>query len=139
MDIDLSTGAPPSPGRTLKLAETLPDIMRTLNHQTMHHEALEYPAELDKLIRAAEIMVQRLPQLLTQAVRWVVAEHDAGRIEVSHGEWPGRPAAAVVALQVRRDGAIAAAEDLQAALAGMAQVTSCLEAAETGEDGGDDA
>lgn len=135
MNIDLSTDAPPSPERTLQLAEALPDITRTLNHATMDHEALRVPAELDRLVRALEITAQRLPQLLVQSVRWAEAEHAEGRIGVAYGEWAGRPAAAVTALQVRRDLAIAAAESLCEALEAMAEVTCTLAVPETGEGG----
>jgi hypothetical protein len=133
MDIDLSEITPPSPERTRQLAQLLPEVVRVLNHATMDHAALCHPGDADGLIRDLEIAARRLPQLLTQVVRWVEAEHTAGR--VGAGEWPGSPAAAVVALQVRRDAAVAAAEQFEEALEAMTQVTSCLTAPDTGEGG----
>jgi hypothetical protein len=136
MDIDLSTDAPASPERTLKLAETLAEIARVLNHTTMDHGALGFPSEADRLIREIASAAARLPQLVSQVVRWVALEDGAGRVEVPSGEWAGRPHVAVTALQVRLDAARASAASLCADLEHAAQVTSALAEADP-EDGTD--
>lgn len=136
MDIDLSTDTAPSPERTLQLAETLAEIVRTLNHQTRHHEALRYPADADRVLRELASAAARIPQLCAQVARWHAGEDAAGRVEVPSGEWAGRPHTAVTALQVRLDAARASAMALCADLESAAQVASVLV---LGEDDGDDA
>ena len=137
MNIDLSTGAPPSPERTLQLAETLAEIVRVLNHQTMHHEALQYPAEADRVVRELLSAAERLPQLLGQVAGWLEAEQAAGRILPVAGDYAGRPDAAVAAARLRLDMAAAAASVLRQELGNVAALTTNLAAAETGEDGTD--
>lgn len=134
MNIDLSTDAPVSPERTLHLAETFAELARTLNHATMGHDALEFPAEADRVLREIGTAAGRIPQLLSQVARWTALEDGAGRIEVPSGEWAGRPHVAVTALQVRLDAARAAAATLCADLEHAAQVTSALAAREDGDD-----
>lgn len=136
MDLDLSTDAPPSPERTLKLAETLAELVRVLNHTTMHHEALRYPAEAYRVIQELSSAAQRLPQLFAQISRWLSAEQAAGRVTATGGEYGGRPDMAVVAAMMRLDEAQMAAGHLQEALAGAASQASCMGAAEH-EDGTD--
>lgn len=136
MDIDLSTDAPASPGRTLQLAETFAEIARTLNHTTMDHGALGSPAGADRVLREIETAVMRLPQFLSQVARWHALEDEAGRIAVPSGEWAGRPHTAVTALQVRLDAARATAAALSEDLKHAARVTSGLAGVE--EDGDDE-
>ena len=128
----LSTTAPPDPGYVLEVAEAIAEGVRTLNHQTRDHAALEYPAEGDQLIRELESAASRLPQLLDQIAGWYEREAAAGRLEVHEGDRAGAPAMAVVAIRMRADAARVSAEQLQADLASLAQVTSTLAAA--GED-----
>lgn len=135
MNIDLSTGTPPSSERTLQLAETLAEITRVLNHATMHHAALRYPSDADRLIREISSAASRLPQILGQIARWMAAEDAASRVEVPSGEWAGLPGTAVTALAVRLDAASATAEALRADLEHAAQVTSGLALREDGTDG----
>jgi len=137
MDIDLSTGAPPSPERTLKLAETFAESVRVLNHTTMHHEALGEPSEADRLIREVSSAVSRLPQLLGQVSAWLEREDAAEGIAVPSGEYQGNPLLAVATARLRLDRAQEIAHDLAEALDFAASVTSGLAAAETGEDGAD--
>jgi len=130
MEIDLSTDAPPEPATTLQLADTLAEIIRTLNHRTMHHEALGDPADAYRLLRDVILAVQRLPQLLVQDVRWVEAEHAAGRILVTGGEWEGNPGAAVLDLAARRDDAAGKAQALWVALESVAALLCDMAALE---------
>jgi len=135
MDIDLSTAAPPSPGRTLKLAEAFAEIVRVLNHATMHHEALQYPSEADRLIREISSAASRLPQLLGQVGAWLEREDAAERITVPSGDYQGNPLLAVATARLRLDAASAVAAQLQEALDSAASVTCNLGATETGEGG----
>jgi hypothetical protein len=132
----LSTDAPPDPDYTHEVAEAFAECVRVLNHQTRHHEALEYPSEADRLVRELSSAVGRLPQLLDQVAAWLEQEAASGRIEVPSGEWEGVPGVAVVAVRLRADYARGMAEGLHEALDSMAKVTWQLAAAETGE--GDD-
>ena len=134
MNIDLSTDAPPSPERTLKLAGMLAEIVRTLNHQTRHHEALEFPSEADRLIRELSSAASRLPQLLGQIGAWLDRERVAGRIEVPAGEFAGDARLAAVTAGVRLEMASAIAAALQEALDDVARVTCNLAAPEDGSD-----
>lgn len=130
MELDLSTGTPSSPERTLQLAEAMAEIVRTLNHQTRHHEALRYPSDADRLLREIETAAMRLPQLLDQIGSWVVTEVDAARIEITDGEWEGNLGGAVTALRIRLDTARGDAEALSADLKRAASVTSTMGAVE---------
>lgn len=136
-DINLSTGAPASPERTLQLAGTLAEIARVINHQTMHHEALEFPSEADRVLREYVTAVERIPQFLSQLARWVAVEDGAGRIAVPSGEWADRPHGAVTALQARLDVARTRAATLCADLKYAAHVTCALAAPYSEEDGSD--
>ena len=81
--IDLSADAPPSPERTKHLAETMAEIVRVLDYQTRHHEALREPADADRVIRDLSSTIARLPQLTGQIGAWIEAEYEAGRITLS--------------------------------------------------------
>lgn len=130
MDLDLSTGIPPSPERTLQLAGVLPEVVRTLNHATRDHEALHYPSDADRLIRALEMMASRLPQLIEQVDAWLEREDGAERIEIPSGEYEGNPLLATAAARMELDAARAAAADLRQSLASAASVTSGMAARE---------
>ncbi|HTQ93458.1 MAG TPA: hypothetical protein VMK84_28575 [Streptosporangiaceae bacterium] len=134
MEIDLSTAAPPPPGRTVRQAETLAEITRVLCHATMHHEALGEPSDAYRVLCELSSAASRLPQLIAQVTRWYALEDAAGRIAVPEGQWQGRPAAAVTALQAEGDATIAAAERLRAALAEMTRVAAALAAEGDGND-----
>ena len=131
--VALNIDAPPSSDYVLELAEAFAQIAALFNHQTRHHEALEYPAQADQLIRDVTLAVSRLPQLLTQAGRWLEAERDAGRIDVAAGDFKGRSGAAVAAARIRLDIAALKAEELQEALDYALKVTRDL--ASDGDDG----
>jgi len=130
----LNIDAPPSSDYVLEVAEAVAEGVRTLNHQTRHHEALEYPSQADMLIRELSSAVSRLPQLLDQAAAWVEEEAAAGRILVPSGEWEGVPGVAAVAVRLRADYARGLAEGLAEALSSLASVTCQLGTVETGED-----
>lgn len=131
MDIDLSTGAPASPARTLQLAETGAEIFRTLNHTTADHAAFGVPANADRVLREYVAVVERMPQFLTQLARWVAAEDEAGRLAAPSGD----PRGAAEDLQDLCDVARMSAGVLRADLLAMAAVTSGL--AEADPEGGD--
>lgn len=126
MDINLSTDAPPSPERTVKLAETLAEIVRVLDRTTMHREALRYPAGADRVLRELSSAAGRLPQLLDQIAGWVAAERAAGRITVPDGEYAGRPDAAAMAVTVRLERAMVTAAQLQSDIDYAARITCNL-------------
>ena len=126
MEIDLSTDAPPSPERTLQLADAMADIARTLNHPTGHHEALRYPSEADRLIRSLETVAERLPQLCEQISRWLRQEQGSCRIEVNHGPYAGDAHAAYLAAAMRLDAAKASAHALLEDLEAASSVTSTM-------------
>ena len=126
MDIDLNTDGPSDPKYTIEVANALALSVRVLNHLTRHHEALEFPADADLLIRELAVGASRLPQLLSQVGAWLDREQAAGRIEVPSGEYAGNPRTAVVTAGVRLEMASAIAAALQEALEDVARVTSGL-------------
>lgn len=131
MDIDLSTDAVPSPGRTLHLAETLASIVRCLNHDTRHREALRYPSDADRVIRELAAAASRLPQLLGQVSRWLDGEYEEGRVGL---DGSGDVSVAVLQATARLESASQYASLLGAALDRAASLTSGMTAAEDGSD-----
>src|SRR6266852_4170222 len=131
MDITLDTDGPRDPRYVLEVAEAFAEAVRVLNHLTLSHEALQYPAELDTLIRSVASGVARLPQLLSQIERWLAVEYAAGRLRVPDGKYAGHPGAAAIAAGLGLETARADAEILQGALDSVASVTADLAAAET--------
>lgn len=134
VSIDLDTGAPPDPARTLELAGTLAEIVRTLNHATRDHGALRYPSEADSLVRALSLAVSRLPQLLGQVGGWLAAERAEGRLTAESGEHAGNPGLAAASACLRLQDAATLASALGEALDGAASVTSTLGAVEPEEE-----
>jgi|GEM_PF-3496972 len=132
--VALNIGAPPAPEYVLKVAEAIAEGVRVLNHVTRHHEALEYPAQADWLIRALSSATSRLPQLLSQVGEWLGEENAAWRVAVSSGEYQGEPLTAVTAARLRLDAASVVAAQLAEALDSAASVTCDLVAAEDGSD-----
>ena len=137
--VAINIDSPPDPQYVLELAEAFAQIVRALNHLTRDHEALEFPAEGDHVLRELSSAAARLPQLLDQIAGWYEREAAAGKLEAVSGAWAGMPGMAVAAIRMRADAARMTAEQLQADIASVAEVTSTLAAAETSEDGGDDA
>lgn len=130
MDIDLSTDTAPSPERTLHLAETLAEIVRTLNHQTRHHEALQYPAEADRFLRELATAAARLPQLFGQVTSWLHAEVYAGRVEMAPGSRFPNAGLAEDVVRLKLEAAAADAGRLQKSLDAVTSVTCDMAAAE---------
>lgn len=128
-----SAAAPTTP----ELAEKLAAIVRLLNHRTLERGAFTGPEEPGQVIHSVSLAVSRLPQLITQCVRYLVREYGEGRIAVPSGQYIGRPDAAVAAAELRRDAAIAAAEALWERLEGLAQVMDSLAVPEDSSEGGE--
>ena len=104
-----------------------------MNHATRHREALEYPSDVDRVVRELSSAAARLPQLLSQVGAWLEHE-DAERIAVPSGEYQGNPLLAVATARIRLDMASAIAAALQEALDDAARVTCDLAAVEAEED-----
>ena len=128
----LDTSAPPSPDYVLEVAEAIAEGVRVLNGQTLFHSALQDPPEGDRLVGCLDSAAGRLPQLLDQIASWYEREAAEGKLEVHDGE--RNVAMSVVAIRMRADAARVSAEQLQADLASLAQVTATLAAAGEGED-----
>jgi hypothetical protein len=60
-------------------AEAAAEGIRWLNHTTIHG-GYELPSDVDSVIGQLQTLAERLPQTLTQAHRWLAAEHQRGRI-----------------------------------------------------------
>jgi hypothetical protein len=133
-DLNLSTGAPPDPAETRKLAETMAELARVLNHRTRHHESLRHPSDADRVVRELASMASRLPQLLEQVGSWLADEEAAGGVEVTSGQYAGRPAAAVTAARLRLDAARLEADELHGALEYAGHVLAELGGVEDGTD-----
>src|SRR6478736_2474211 len=73
---------------TVELAETTAQAVRELNHRTRGPEAFTGPAELYRLVTELVLLVDGLPQLLTQLGCWH-AEHDADRVRSDNHAEPG--------------------------------------------------
>jgi hypothetical protein len=140
VNLDLNPDAPPSPERTLQLAEALPEIVRWLNHQTRHHEALSDPSDADRVLRELATAAARLPQLLGQVTSWLHAEVYAGRVEMASGSRFPNAGLAEDVVRLKLEAAAADAGRLQKALDAAASVTSDMAAVREGsdEDGGRD-
>ena len=137
VSVALNIGIAPHPEYTLEVAGAIAEGVRLLNHHTRDHAALQYPAEVDRLIRELSSAAGRLPQLLAQVGAWLEREDAAERVAVPSGEYQGNPLLAVATARLRLDRAQEIARDLAEALDFAASVTSGLAAAETGEDDAD--
>jgi hypothetical protein len=124
--ISITIGGPPDPGYVLELAEGLAEIVRALNLQTRHHEALESPEDADVVVSALATMAHRLPQLLDQVGRWLEAEEAAGRLEVTDGKFAGKPGAAVDVVRTYLDGTAGRFRDAERLLESAHQVTGAM-------------
>jgi hypothetical protein len=134
--VTITTDAPADPATVTEYGDALPELVRALNHITRHHEALEFPADADRLIRNVSRAASLLPQLLEQITGWLVAEEAAGRIVMAHGSrFPGSDIALDVA-RLELEQAQAYARVLQRALDAVASVTCDMSGVE--EDGSDE-
>lgn len=126
----LNIDGPRDPGYTLEVAEAAAEAVRVLNHLTRSHASLEYPAEVDRLLRYLESAAARHQQLLSQITGWLETEQAAGRIRTADGAFISDPAEAVAEVRSDLSEARMAAEALRAALKHAASVTSDLRAEE---------
>ena len=130
--ISITTSAPADPATVTEYGDALPELVRALNHVTLHHEAMEYPSDADRLLRNISLAVSRLPQLLEQVSGWLQAEQAAGRIEMAHDStYPSAAVAADVA-RLQLEQAQAHARMLQQALDAAAAVTCDMSGVEEG-------
>lgn len=60
-------------------AEAAAEAIRALNHATLRG-GYEWPGDVDAVIDSLHQMARRLPQSLTQAITWLDAACEAGRI-----------------------------------------------------------
>ena len=123
LTVTLNTDGPRDTRYLLEVGEAYAECVRVMNHLTLSDEALEFPANADRLVRYLATAAARLPQLLQQMTSWLGAEHAAGRIRIVEGDYEGQPALAVTAAQVYLEDASAAAGTLQQALDTAARVT----------------
>ena len=56
------------------------EAIRGLNHATLAPGGYVWPNDVDTVVAALELMVERLPQALAQAQIWLLAARDAGRV-----------------------------------------------------------
>jgi hypothetical protein len=126
LELSVTTDGPADPQYVLELANGLAEVVRSLNHQTRHHQALHYPSEADKLIREISLAVSRLPQLLEQVSGWLEAEQATGRIGVADGSGYFTAAPVVMAARGWLERAQAQARILQQALDAAASMTTDL-------------
>jgi hypothetical protein len=135
--ITLDTDAPRDAQYLLEVGEAYAECVRVMNHLTLSDEALEFPANADRLVRYLATAASRPPQLLQQVTGWLAAEHAAGRIRIVEGDYEGQPALAVTAAQVYLEDASGAAGMLQQALDTASRVTCDMAAAGTGDEEGE--
>ena len=137
--LSITTAAPADPATVTEYGDALPELVRALAHITRHREALDYPADADRLIRNVARAASMLPQLLDQVARWLADEDAAGQVEMAAGSrYPSSSLAAVVA-RMHLDAAQAAAGRLQEALDAAASVTCDMGGTgDGGEDGAGD-
>ena len=136
--ITITTSAPPDPATVTEFGDALPELVRALNHQTMHAGALAEPADADRLIRNLAEAVLRLPQLLQQVATRLNREYEDGRLVMTGGEFL-QPVLAVMAVEARLQKAGEHAEALRLMLGSAAAVTSNMavrdDSSEEGTDG----
>ena len=96
-EITLDIDAPRDPAYTRAVAEAAAEAIRVLNHATFGagNGALRHPSDIDAVLRSLAALAFRLPQLRSQLAAWLEAEQAAGRIQVTGGEYEGKPALAV--------------------------------------------
>ena len=127
--VNLNTDGPCDPQYVLEVAEAFAEAVRVLNHLTRDPASLEYPAEVDGLIRDVSLAVARLPQLLGQVGGRLEAMREAGILRVVSDDYlQTTPDTAVMRTRVSLDEARAFLEGAQASLEAASRVTSGLAA-----------
>ena len=111
------------PDRTLALARTAAEAVRSLNHLTLGGNGLGQPADAYEVLGELSLAASRLPQLLGQVGTWLAAALAAGRLGCDDGT---DPAAAVsgawLFISDARGSAAALARDLEQARQQIAAV-----------------
>ena len=100
--------------RSVEHARAAAEAVRSLNHETLPPTGYEWPADVDTVIGALEMLAERLPQALRQAERWLNDQSDAGL--VGDDRWNARPRVTVEAASAHLCTAIVEAGRLAAAL-----------------------
>ena len=77
-----------SPARTLALARTAAEAVRSLNHATLGGGGLAQPADAYAVLGELSLAASGLPQLLAQVGRWLAAALAAGRLGCDDGTDP---------------------------------------------------
>ena len=123
----------PEPVRPQDHAETAAEAVRALNHATVRRgdpAGYVWPADLDAVIAALQLLVERLPQALEQTYGWLLDAQVAGR--VGH-DTPGRKAEVAVAVVVGElNQAVVAAQGLATVLGRARRESSHLTGISTG-------
>jgi hypothetical protein len=132
VNISLDTAGPCDPGYFLEVAEAFAEAARVMNYLTLSHEALEFPAEADTLLRYVSTAAARLPQLVDQVARWYAVEQARGRLRSDDGRGT---AAAAAHVRAHLDRAAIAAAQLQSDVDAATAVTTHLGATGQGEPG----
>lgn len=132
---DLEPGGPYSPERTAEAAALMADAVRYLNHATLDRpkDALNYPADLDRVIAHLETMAQRMPQLLDQLQGWLRNETGACRTEITYGQYAGRADLAYEQTAIRLEQAAGQFAEAARALEQAHQITSAISGVDAGE------
>ncbi len=109
-------------------ARTAAEAIRYMNHGT--RGGLEDPRDADVILAELEAATERLPQLLSQISRWLVAECQAGRLRLTSGSSsahsPSGEAMAVAAIRQYLTEAKADTGALHGALHDARQITAAL-------------
>ena len=112
-----------SPARTLALARTAAEAIRSLNHATLGGDGLEQPADAYAVLGELSLAASRLPQLLAQVGRWLAAALAAGRLGCDDGTDPaGAISGAAIFISGARGSAAALAGNLSHAQQQLAPV-----------------
>lgn len=134
--VTLDTSAPPDPAYLLEVARAFAESARVMAHLTRHTEAFGTPEDMERVLREISAGLARVPQVLTQGSRRLALENAASRIEVTRGQYEGRPDAAVTDAWEHFDEASAAAERAARELGAAADITSAMAPApEPGQQG----
>jgi hypothetical protein len=112
--------------RPVDHVEAAAEAVRALNHATLgvgRPDGYEWPADVDAVVAGLTVLVQRLPQALSQAAAWLERADAAGLVgQDADGDPAAGAGTAVVLLRF----AAALAQVLARDLAGIREVTCHL-------------
>jgi hypothetical protein len=133
---DLEPGGPYTPERTAEVAEMMPACARFLNHATLARDtdALEFPADLDRMLAFLATMAQRMPQLMEQSKAWLAAQVESGRTSITYGRYEGRERMAADMVSIHLDEAAGRFADAARALGEAHQITSAISGVDSDND-----